>query len=203
MSRDHDRKTLQYYADHAAEYIAGELDTASPLLAAFLARLPAGARILELGCGPGHDAAAMLAAGFDVDATDGSPAIAALASARIGRPVRTMLFEDLTATSAYDAIWASACLLHVPRTALPGVFARIFRALRPGGLHQASFKTGRTPGRDANGRYFNRPTARSLTRAYAASADWQLVNLDETTGGQWGGGPPVRWATITLRRPII
>jgi cyclopropane fatty-acyl-phospholipid synthase-like methyltransferase len=48
--------------------------------------LQPGARILELGCGGGRDAEAMVAAGFEVDPTDGTPEIARKAEERLGKP---------------------------------------------------------------------------------------------------------------------
>jgi len=44
-----------------------------------------------------------------------------------------MLFHELDARAAYEGVWASACLLHVPRDELAGVLARIRRALKPEG----------------------------------------------------------------------
>ncbi len=111
-------------------------------LTAFLTPLPPGARILELGCGAGGDTAEMLARGFDVHATDGSPEMADVASQRLGRPVETLLFHELDEVEAYDAVWANACLLHVPRDELADVLGLIWRALKPEGVFFASYKTG-------------------------------------------------------------
>ena len=43
------------------------------VVVAFLGSLPLAATILELGCGAGNHSAEMLARGFRVRATDGSP----------------------------------------------------------------------------------------------------------------------------------
>jgi SAM-dependent methyltransferase len=90
----------------------------------------------------------MIAAGFDVDPTDGTPEIARKAEERLGRRVRVMCFDELDALEVYDAIWASASLLHVLRSSLPQILALIFKALKPGGLHFASYKGGDAEGRD-------------------------------------------------------
>ena len=110
-----DEATLQFYRGHAEAYAGREITSRKARLAAFLALLPPGGHILELGCGAGGDTAEMLAQGFDVRATDGSPEMAAVASKRLGRPVETLLFHELDEVEAYDAVWANACLLHVPR----------------------------------------------------------------------------------------
>ena len=66
--------TLDFYAREAEAYATRY--TMSEKLESFLALLPPGARILELGCGGGQDSEAMIAAGFDVLPTDGSPELA-------------------------------------------------------------------------------------------------------------------------------
>src|SRR5687768_17817073 len=126
-----DEQTLRFYADNATTYVGRARGHPNDQLRAFLAALPAGARILELGTGGGDDARFMLEQGFDVQPTDASPELAEQAAARIGRPVRIMRFDELTERAAYDGVWASACLLHAPREELTADLARIHSALRP------------------------------------------------------------------------
>jgi SAM-dependent methyltransferase len=202
-SSDHaawDQPTLGFYADEAPVYAARGGGGASRSLGGFLQRLAPGARILELGCGGGRDSEDILARGFQLDATDGVPQIARLAEARIGRPVRVMRFDELDAVDAYDGVWAQASLLHVPRPALPGVLALVFRALKPGGVHFASFKAGGCEGRDVFGRYFNYLTADEVSAAYRRSAEWDIQSLTEYLGGGYDGrhGP---WVGVTACRP--
>jgi SAM-dependent methyltransferase len=92
-----DSVTLDFYSASAAVYVASGARGVSRNLPSFLDLLPSGARILELGCGGGRDAEAMIAAGFDVDPTDGTPEIARKAEERLGRRVRVMRFDELDA----------------------------------------------------------------------------------------------------------
>ena len=124
-----DQATLHFYRGHAEAYAGREITSRKARLAAFLALLPPGGRILELGCGAGGDTAEMLAQGFNVRATDGSPEMADVASKRLGRTVETLLFHEVDEVEAYDAVWANACLLHVPRDELADILALIRRAL--------------------------------------------------------------------------
>jgi cyclopropane fatty-acyl-phospholipid synthase-like methyltransferase len=71
-----DDPTLQFYRQNAEAYAQREITSRHARLAKFLALLPPGAAILELGCGAGADSAEMLARGFDVTPTDGSPEMA-------------------------------------------------------------------------------------------------------------------------------
>ncbi|WP_299321906.1 bifunctional 2-polyprenyl-6-hydroxyphenol methylase/3-demethylubiquinol 3-O-methyltransferase UbiG [Parasphingopyxis sp.] len=155
----YDLETLAFYEKEAPVYAASGDQGASRHLPDFLAALSPGAHILELGCGGGRDSAAMIAAGFDVEATDGCVALAAKAEARIGRPVRVMRFAELDVIEGYDGVFANACLLHVPRAGLADILGRIHRALRRGGVFVASYKGGGEEGRDRFGRYFNFPHA--------------------------------------------
>jgi SAM-dependent methyltransferase len=203
MSMDetpYDPPTLRFYSEQAPVYTASGPQGASRHLAPFLERLQPGAKILELGCGGGRDAEVMMGRGFVVDPTDGAAEIARKAEERTGRPVRVMRFDELDAVEEYDAVWAHACLLHVPRAGLPAVLVRIFRALRPGGLHLASFKSGGTEGRDGFGRYFNYLDETELVAIYRASAPWEILDTMEYVGGGYNKriGP---WTAIVVRRP--
>ena len=192
--------TLAYYAEHARAYAAESPATPDPRLDTFLDRLPRGGRILELGCGGGRDAAAMLARGFDVDVTDGSPAMAAEAGARLGYPVRVMRFDELDADAAYDAVWAQASLLHVPKAALAGVLHRVFRALKPGGLHFASFRGGMLEGHDALGRYFNYSSPETIRDAYRSAAPWASIYVETGEGPERSGAIVPKVAVTALKK---
>lgn len=179
----HDADTLAFYDREAGVY-AARARSEPVRLQAFLEQLRPRAAILELGCGGGQDAELMSAAGFEVTPTDGSAGLAAEAEARLGRPVRVMRFEELEDVAAYDAVWANACLLHVPEDGLADVLARIHRALKPGGRFYAGFKSGDGGDRDSLGRYYNFPSEERLRAAYGAAGAW--APLDVTTGQ--GGG---------------
>src|SRR5262245_48833404 len=114
----HDPDTIAFYDREAAKYASRAKSARNKRLEAFMASLGKGAKILELGCGGGQDSEAMIRAGFDVTPTDGSVGLAHEAEKRLGRPVKIMRFEDLDERGTYDAVWASACLLHVPEDRL-------------------------------------------------------------------------------------
>jgi SAM-dependent methyltransferase len=173
-----DDETLQFYRGNAEAYSKRTFTSRQARLTAFLALLPPDACILELGCGAGGDTAEMLARGFNVLATDGSPEMAEVASRRLGRPVGTLLFHDLDEVEAYDGVWANACLLHVPRDELVPILKRIWRALKPGGAFFASFKTGDAEGRDTLNRYYNYPSPDWLRESYAGAGGWTSLEIE-------------------------
>jgi len=192
-------ETLAFYAKEAPVYTAGRAGGISRHLADFADRLAPSARILELGCGGGIDAEYLLGRGFEVDATDGVAEIAAQAARRLGRPVRVMRFDELDVDASYDAIVASASLLHVPRIDLASVLGRVHRALRPDGWHLGTYKGGGQGGRDRFGRYFNFLAVDEARRLYEDAGPWQEIEVAEGLGGGYDGarGP---WVRVIARR---
>jgi len=195
MTATKDGRTLAFYAAEAGAYAGREREAEHHRIGLFAERLPPGARILELGCGGGQDSAEMLARGFDVVPTDGSPELAREAERRLGRPVGVLLFEDLSEIAAYDGIWAHACLLHAPRPVLPGIIDRIHAALRLGGVLYASFKAGEEEGRDGLGRYFNYLSPAELTVAFGETSRWSSFGIEEDIGGGYDR-VPTRWLHV-------
>jgi len=163
MSDDHE--TITVYDAKADDYAEAFSEAArSKALSRFMDLLPAGASVLDLGCGPGAHAAALHANGFQVTAMDASAAMVEKARAHQGVVVRKAGFAQLYETRAYDGVWANFSLLHAPRADLPGHLARIATALKPGGLFHIGMKTGEGEQRDALGRFYTFYTLDELHR---------------------------------------
>ena len=183
-----DPKTLEFYRRNAESYAAWAKGPSTRLVG-FLGLLPPGAAILELGCGAGNHAAEMLARGFALRATDGSPEMAEIASRRINHPVETMRFDELNESEAFEGVWANACLLHVPKDDVAGILARIHRALKTGGVFYASYKAGEGDGRDSIGRYYNYVSPDWLRATYAEAGAWQTISFDTSEIKSFDGAP--------------
>lgn len=194
-----DQATLAFYQEHAPHYTMSFGQAPSPQLDAFLDRLKPAARVLELGCGGGRDAAHMVSRGFDVDPTDGTPAMVKKAQERFDLPARVMRFEQLDAQEEYDAVWAHASLLHLARADLRQVLQSIVRALRRGGWHYANFKLGNGEDRDSLGRLYNFPSREWLLKQYQSIEGWQVIDTKTYIGG---GFDNVQrdWLALTLQK---
>ena len=194
-----DRETMNVYARRAADYAAmADRERNSRPLEAFIKSLPARARVLDLGCGPGRAAARMAEAGLQVDAWDASPEMAALAREQLGPRVRVATFDALDAEAAYDGIYANFSLLHAPRSEMPGHLDRIARALIPRGMFHIGLKIGVGEKRDSLGRFYAYYEESELV-GLLESAGFKV--LSRTTGTEKGlDGVEAPWIVMRARK---
>ncbi len=150
-----DPRTIAVYDAKAPDY-ADRFRTAKPdrHLSAFIDALPAGAHVLDLGCGPANASAFLRAAGMVPDPVDASPAMVTLANSRHDIGARLGTFDDIDAVAEYDGVWANFSLLHAARADLPRHLTAIHRALKLGGLFHIGMKTGTGEARDALDRFY-------------------------------------------------
>jgi SAM-dependent methyltransferase len=184
-----DKETLRVYDAKAADYakLIGSDTKENPYLERFIARLPTGGRVLDLGCGPGLAATRMANAGLQVDAMDGSAEMVAMAAQHDGVTAWQATFDQITGTDIYDGIWANFCLLHASKEAMPHHLAAMVTALKPGGAFHIGMKLGSGSQRDAIGRlysYYSEPELIALLGAAGLTAGetdhGRTVGLDGT-----------------------
>jgi SAM-dependent methyltransferase len=137
------KRTLAYYEHNAESFWQGTRDhdvsqNIQALVGALDARSGAKAppfRILDFGCGPGRDLAAIKALGHEAVGLDGCERFVAMARTFSGCEV---LHQDFLALSLppghFDGIFANASLFHIPSEDLPRVLGELRAALRPSGV---------------------------------------------------------------------
>ena len=194
-----DAETLSVYAIRAEDYAARFNDTGpGKHLSAFMADLPAQARVLDLGCGPGAAAAAMQRAGHDVEAWDASPEMAKIGKRLHGIDITIAAFDALTATETYDGIYANFSLLHAPKADMPRHLSAISRALKPGGLFHIGLKSGTGEKRDSIGRFYAYYTEAELT---ALLQDVGMTIETRASGEEAGlDGTVAPWIILKARK---
>lgn len=164
----------RYYTQHATGYAKQafflQMDR---FYEPFLAAIPAGGQILDLGCGPGRDTHAFLELGYRVTAVEPNEDLARIAESHTGQCVLRQRFSTLSVPGPFRGIWASASLLHVRRSELPQVLEHLGRLLAPGGILFASFKQGDFEGLRA-GRHFTDHTEQSVAQALERAGNLEL-----------------------------
>ncbi len=156
-----------------------------------VAALPAGSRVLEIGSGSGRDAAALEAGGLSVRRTDITPGFVELLradgfEADVLDPLTDDLADPARPGQPYEAVWASASLLHVARADLPVVLRRLADATRGDGLLRMSVKEGDGEGWSTHGSV---PTPRRFVywreqplRDVLAETGWEVLETDHGEG---------------------
>jgi SAM-dependent methyltransferase len=166
-----EQATQKYYDAHAQSYFDLTLRiNMSAVYNRFLRYVPAHGRILDAGSGSGRDTLAFVERGYQVDAFDASAALCALSTRMTGVQARVLRFQEFESLPRYDAIWACASLLHVPKDELPDAIRRLIAALKPGGAMYVSFKHGAGERISEDGRFFidlDEPALRQLFSAFS------------------------------------
>ncbi len=194
-------KTLDYYNQYAEKFAAETVSVDfESVQSRFLQKLPPHAYILDFGCGSGRDTKYFLDRGFRVYATDGSAELCKIAGAYTGADVRQMLFSDLNAEACFDAVWACASILHLPKRELHDVMEKIVKAVKKNGVIYTSFKYGDFEG-ERNGRYFTYFTENTF-REYIK--DIEEADIEELwiTPDVRTGREDEKWLNLILRRHL-
>jgi 2-polyprenyl-3-methyl-5-hydroxy-6-metoxy-1,4-benzoquinol methylase len=132
-----------YYDTHASQMIRSTFDVdLSALYARFLKHLKPDSTILDAGCGPGRDAFAFKKMGYLVAEFDASHTMVSIASKILSQQVLHCTFQEIAFCEEFDAVWACASLLHVPKKELVAVLHKLSTSLLHGGILYMSFKYG-------------------------------------------------------------
>ena len=147
--------TVKFYEAHAREYFDKTVSAdLSPLYDEFLSHVRPGGRVLDVGCGSGRDLKVFRSRGFDAVGIDASKTLVQLARKFSGASCIAMRFEDVRFRESFDAVWACASLLHVPKRRIVLILRRLRKALIGKGALFASVKLGQGEILDSDGRFF-------------------------------------------------
>ena len=171
-----------YIARNAREYMTGvdeyvdynaDRSVIAPYFEALCERAPEGARVLDLGCGPGWETESLHTRGYDAIGLDLSAAFCSYArrehpaDGHVVGDMRTLPFSD----DSFAGVWACASMLHIAREHLPSVLSEVARILIPGGVLVASVQVGDTQ------RFVPRKSApgHQLFYAYLTPEEWRTT----------------------------
>jgi ubiquinone/menaquinone biosynthesis C-methylase UbiE len=210
MSLDPKKVVAEGYNQIAEEYgnWASRVRTGerAKYTAVLLAALPAGAEVLELGCGQGIPTTRQLAGRFVVTGVDISKQQLARAQEKVptARFVHADMAELDLPPSTFDGVAAFYSLIHVSRREQPELLVRIASWLRPGGLLVAtmgalSIAAGYEEdflGAPMYWSSFDSETNRRLV----SQAGLQIVSAREETAEEFG--EPVTFLWVIAQKPM-
>ncbi len=200
------RVTVDSYDASARDYVTEVNPMSDQVTAAldrFVAALPHGARVLEVGSGSGRHATELEGRGVSVRPTDITPGfVRLLRAAGHDADVVDPLTDDLAdpaRDAPYDGVWASASLLHVRREDLPDVLARLAGVTRADGVLHLAVKEGdgarfSTHGSVAGPRHFTFWRVEQL-RQVLDDAGWDVTSVDRSAGRRGE-----TWLDVAARR---
>lgn len=145
MEPDVVEKTRKTYEEIAGDFfkIHSEIAEVKEMSDLFIQGLK-GKKILDIGCGPGRDSKYFSEAGLEVTGIDLAKSFVVLASENAPRAkilqmdMRHLDFSENT----FDGVWASASLLHIPKSEAKSTLEGFARILKAGGLLFISVKEG-------------------------------------------------------------
>lgn len=156
-----EKKTIDYYDQKAEEWATAhhgneEVSYWQNEMEKFHKLLPDG-KVLEIGSGPGKDASALLAMGYDYTGIDASEGLLRIARKR--NPQATFKHIEVNDLDfpehEFDGFWTVATLLHIPKSRIDEAMGKIKSQVRPGGIGFITMKAGAGEREDPEtGRWF-------------------------------------------------
>ncbi|HSQ50112.1 MAG TPA: class I SAM-dependent methyltransferase [Nitrospiraceae bacterium] len=171
------------------------------LLVEWLQYLPAGTRLLDLGCGGGRDAGDLDLRGYRVVGVDRTSALLSAGRRRyrslplVRADLRQLPFHAIS----FDGLWAAASLMHLPKPEARRILADLCKLVRPGGLFAATVTYGMKSRLVTDGwvpgRYFARWKKDELARA-VRRAGWTILELKVVANRERKG----RWLNLLAQK---
>lgn len=171
------------------------------LLVEWLEYLPAGTRLLDLGCGGGRDAGDLDLRGYRVVGVDRTSALLSAGRRRyrslplVRADLRQLPFHAIS----FDGLWAAASLMHLPKPEARRILADLCKLVRPGGLFAATVTYGMKSRLVTDGwvpgRYFARWKKDELARA-VRRAGWTILELKVVANRERKG----RWLNLLAHK---
>lgn len=127
---------------YAEQYFDDLVDI--PYIDNFLAKLPKGGKILDVGSGAGQFAKHMMEKGFEVIGIDYSQEMVKIAKEKVPSgdfrhmDMRHLDFPD----GSFDGLFAAYSLIHIPSEEIPATLLEFKRVLRVGGLIEIGAQQG-------------------------------------------------------------
>ena len=153
--------------------------------------------VLDVGCGPGFDAAILRDRGLRVAGVDLSLGMLAVGCREYPGPFLQADMRCLPVAPCIGGLWVAASLLHLNRRDVPITLERFAGALLPGGLLYLSLKIGE--GDDWNDKLYDRPRYFTYWQPEELDPLLDAVGLQIVDGWE-GDGEIDRWLVRFARK---
>lgn len=168
---------------YAQQYFDDLVDV--PYIDKFLEKLPSGAKILDVGSGPGQFAKHMTAKGFEVVGIDFSDEMVKIAKEKVPEvnfqqmDMRHLDFPD----NSFDGLFAAYSLIHIPSEEVVSTLKGFHRILKAGGYLEIGVQQGEAdqiidePFMPTEKMFFNFFTPERLAE-YLNEADFTVISQE-------------------------
>jgi SAM-dependent methyltransferase len=174
----------------------------------FASKNPKELKALDLGCGPGQYAELLQKRGFDVDLYDMSQKMLDCATIRLSRgttPEPRDYFDIATkcGDAAFDLVFASAMMVHVPLQFAPSFYRQFYRILKPGGVLFVNFKVGDHSRISLGGRFFEYYRDQEQPCSMLEAAGFRIVQVIQRWNHRTLQNTPrkIQWINIYCVKP--
>ncbi|TCO69063.1 class I SAM-dependent methyltransferase [Marinisporobacter balticus] len=194
--------TKDYYNKNAQDFVENTLKAdMSKIYSRFEKHLKTGATLLDLGCGSGRDSLYFINKGYDVVATDYAEELVEHASQLLNHQVLQLDMRNLDFDDTFDAIWACASILHIPREEIVLVIRNCERALKKNGIFYLSFKYGDDE-TFRNGRFFNSYNEESFQSLMDLFPSLKIIDIWKTADVRVGREEE-QWLNIIVEKNML
>jgi len=173
-------KTTDAYNKIAAEYSERNYNLIWVNEYNYYKTLLSGNKIIDLGCGAGRDGEHFVKDGYDYLGIDSSSEMIKIAKNRVKNgEFKIMDLRNLTLPlESFDGFWASASLLHFPKTEALSILKSFFKLLKKDGIGFVSVKekTKMDEG------FIKEDKGGGIERYFSFYMEGEMINLLETAG---------------------
>lgn len=194
------RQTIATYDQIARDYWERWRDRGmmGRALAEFVQRVRPGGLVIDVGCGPGFDAALLRAEGLRTVEVDLSRGMMSVGREHYGGMfVQADMRQLPLGASVADGLWVSASLLHLQKADAETALQGFYHVLRPGGVSYISVKEG--TGSELRRKTYGRTAPRFFAYWQAAELDGALQRVGFDLVESWR----VEAASIWLTKIVV
>lgn len=142
------KKTIEIYEKLGKKYIKDIKDLTPVEFSGFVKLLPKGGKVLDVGCAGGRDSKKLIQKGFEVIGIDLTDSFLKEAKKNVPRAkfIKMDARKLKLPNDYFDAIWASAILLHLKRKDISKTLKGFYRVLKTSGKLHIRVKKGKGSG---------------------------------------------------------